>query len=55
MSFTDCVWVLDGPCSGIKIGRFAYYLFEYRDLYDRNKLAEYEAALAPVDITIPSS
>ena len=45
MSFTDCLWLLDGKCAGQKHGTLVYYLFYFRDIYDAANLPTYDAAL----------
>ena len=41
LTYIDCWQRLDGICAGIHIGRFIYFMFDYRSFFEPSKDPEY--------------
>lgn len=39
--FFDCMWTLDGICSGVTLGTFFFWTFNYQDYFELSNLEEY--------------
>lgn len=42
MTIWECLYTIDGQCTGIRAGRFFYWLLNYRNQFDEDKLSEYD-------------